>query len=449
MTDCSPDPLRFTSTGGKAVVADFRGGRLTTESGALLLREVERRLGLFEAIGRCIPDPRRPELIEHDQRALLAQRITAIALGHEDLNDHQHLRDDPALQLAAGREPTEAEALASPATLCRLENRVDRRALVRIAAALVDQFIAAHPEPPEALILDFDATDDPVHGHQEGRFFHGYYDHHCYLPLYVFCGDELLVAYLRPSNIDASKHSRAALKLLVRRLRAAWPAVRITIRGDSGFCRWRLMRWCDRNGVGYVLGVARNPTLERLAADWTERARRQFGRTGQPQRTFGSFAYAAATWDRPRRVIVKAEHTAQGANPRFVVANVPGDPQELYDDVYCQRGEMENRIKEQQLDLFAGRTSCHRFLANQFRLLLSSAAYLLVQALRRTALAGTELAEARVGTIRLKLLKVAARVAVSARRVVFHLASSYPYRGLFERVAERLLGGYATATGSG
>jgi hypothetical protein len=449
MTDCSPEALHFARAGSKAVVANFRGGRLITDSGALLLREVERRLGLFDALDRCIPDPRQPELITHEQRSLLAQRITAIALGYEDLNDHQRLRDDPALQLAAGREPTEAEALASPATLCRLENRVDRRALVRIAAALVDQFIAAHPEPPEALILDFDATDDPIHGKQEGRFFHGYYDHYCYLPLYVFCGDELLVAYLRPSNIDAAKHSRAVLKLLVRRLRAAWPAVKITIRGDSGFCRWRLMRWCDRNGVGYVLGVARNPALERLAADWTERARRQFGRSGQPQRLFGSFAYAAASWDRLRRVIVKAEHTPQGANPRFLVTNVPGDPQGLYEDVYCQRGESENRIKEQQLDLFAGRTSCHRFAANQFRLLLSSAAYLLVQGLRRTALAGTELAEAQVGTIRLKLLKVAARVAVSVRRVVFHLASSYPYRGLFERAHARLSGGAAQAADSG
>ena len=253
---------------------------------------------------------------------------------------------------------------------------------------MVDQFIASHAQPPEHLILDFDATDDPVHGRQEGRFFHGYYDNYCYLPLYVFCGDELLAAYLRPSKIDASKHSRALLKLLDRRLRRAWPNVKITVRADSGFCRWRWMRWCDSNGHGYVLGLARNKVLERLAADWINTADRQFKQTGQPQRIFGSFAYKASSWDRPRRVIVKAEHTAQGPNPRFIVVNVPGDPQELYEDVYCQRGDMENRIKEQQLDLFADRTSCHRFLANQFRLLLSSAAYVLVQALRRTALGG-------------------------------------------------------------
>jgi hypothetical protein len=246
------------------------------------------------------------------------------------------------------------------------------------------------------------------------------------------------VAYPRPSNIDASKHTRAVLKLLVRRLRAAWPGVKLTIRGDGGFCRWRTMRWCDSDGIGYVLGLARNPALQRQARDRIERAERQFRRTGQPQRLFGSFAYAAGTWDRPRRVIVKAEHTARGPNPRFVVANVPGDPRELYEDVYCQRGEMENRIKEQQLGLFADRTSCHRFVANQFRLLLSSAAYVLVQALRRTALVGTELARAQVGTIRLKLLKVAARVVVTARRVVFHLASSYPYQSAFRAIFARV-----------
>ena len=440
MTDCNPDPLRFSSLGRKAVVADFQGGRLTTDAGALLLREVADQTRLFDALDAAIPDPRNPVFIIHDQRALIAQRVTAIALGYEDLNDHQTLRSDPMLQLAAGEPPEEELPLGSPPTLCRLENRVGRATLVKFAEVLVDQFLAAHAAPPQHLILDFDATDDRVHGKQEGRFFHGYYDHHCFLPLYVFCGDELLTAYLRPSNIDAAKHSRALLKLLVRKLRAAWPDVRITIRGDSGFCRWRLMRWCDSQGIGYVLGLARNPVLERAAADEAARARRQFERTGEPQRVFGSFGYAASSWDRPRRVIAKAEHTAKGANPRFVVTNVPGDPRELYEGVYCQRGEMENRIKEQQLDLFADRTSCHRFVANQFRLLLSSAAYVLVQALRRRGLAGTELARAQVGTIRLRLFKVAARVVVSARRVVFHLASSYPYQEVFRAVWGRVTG---------
>ena len=440
MTDCNRDPLPFSSVGPKAVVADFTGGRITTDAGALLLREVDNRLGLFDAIDAAIPDPRHPIFIVHPQRAMIAQRITAIALGYEDLNDHQTLRSDPVLQIAAGITPDADLTLASPPTLCRLENRVDRKALIKFAEVLVDQFIASHLDPPEHLILDFDATDDLIHGKQESRFFHGYYDHDCFLPLYVFCGDELLTAYLRPSDIDAAKHSRAVLKLLVRKLHAAWPAVKITIRGDSGFCRWRLMRWCDSHGIGYVLGLAKNKVLERAARDEIDGAERQFRHTGGPQRVFGSLSYAAGSWDRRRRVIVKAEYTAQGPNPRFVVVNVPGDPQELYEDVYCQRGEMENRIKEQQLDLFADRTSCHRFLANQFRLLLSSAAYVLVQALRRTALAGTELARAQVGTIRLKLFKVAARVVVSVRRVVFHLASSYPYQEVFREVYARVRG---------
>jgi Transposase DDE domain group 1 len=445
MTNCNRNTLDFSSLGSKTVHADFQGGRLTTDAGALILGELADRIGLFDALDAAIPDPRHPVFIVHDQRALLAQRITAIALGYEDLNDHQTLRDDPALQVAAGQTPDPEVTLASPPTLCRLENRIDRKTLVKIAEVLVDQFIAAHLEPPEHLLLDFDATDDPIHGKQEGRFFHGYYDHHCYLPLYVFCGDELLVPYLRPGNIDASKHARSVLKLLVRRLRAAWPQVKITIRADSGFCRWRLMRWCDSHGIGYVLGLAKNAVLERAARDEIERAEWRFRKTGQPQRVFGSFAYAAESWDRRRRVIVKAEHTAQGKNPRFVVANVPGDPQGLYEDVYCQRGEAENRIKEQQLDLFADRTSCHRFVANQFRLLLSSAAYVLVQALRRTALVGTELAQAQVGTIRLKLFKVAARVVVTVRRVVFHLSSSYPYQRPFEEVCARVMGRQAPA----
>jgi hypothetical protein len=440
MTDCNPEPLHFSTLDRKPVVADFQGGRLTTDAGALILREIADRLGIVDALSAVIPDPRHPIFTVHDQRTLIAQRVTAIALGYEDLNDHRTLRHDPALQVAAGKVPDPDLGLASPSTLCRLENRVDRKALIAMAVVLVDQFIASHRDAPEHLILDFDATDDPVHGRQEKRFFHGYYDHHCFLPLYVFCGDELLVAYLRPSNIDASKHTRAVLKLLVGKLRAAWPAVKITIRGDSGFCRHRLMRWCDSRGIGYVLGLAKNPVLKQLARDEIERAQRQFQHCGQPQRVFGSFSYAAGSWDRRRRVIAKAEHNAQGANPRFVVTNVPGDPQELYEDVYCQRGEMENRIKEQQLDLFADRTSCHKFLANQFRVLLSSAAYVLVQALRRTTLVGTELAVAQVGTIRLKLFKVAARVVVSVRRVVFHLASSYPYPALFREVLSRVMG---------
>jgi hypothetical protein len=404
----------------------------------LLLREVNQRLGLIDALDRCIPDPRNEFYLVHLQKTLLAQRIFGIALGYEDLNDHQTLREDPLFQILSERRIKEDLPLASPPTLCRLENRVDRKSLAAIAGVFVEQFIASHLTPPEEIVLDFDPTDDPVHGQQEKRFFHGYYDHYCFLPLYVFCGGQLLVAYLRPADIDGARHSRAILKLLVTRFRQAWPGVRIIFRGDSGFCRWRLMRWCDRHEVGYIIGLARNPVLERLAQPWRESARNQFAANGQKQRIFGELTYAAETWDKQRRVIVKAEYLAQGENTRLVVTNLPGDPQSLYDDRYCQRGEMENRIKEQQLGLFADRTSCHDFVANQFRVLLSAAAYLLIETLRREGLAQTELAAAQVTTIRLKLLKIGARVVCSVRRIVLHLAGGYPYQSLFAEVLGRL-----------
>jgi len=452
VTQCTPATLPFATLHGRRLEADFSGGALTTDAGALLLREADRRLGLLDALDRCLPDPRDPDLITHPQRALLAQRVFGLAAGYEDLNDHQSLRHDPLWQVLAQYDPDPDRPLASAPTLCRLENRASRAALVRMAAALVEQFVASHGRPPECLTLDFDATDDPVHGRQEGRFFHGYYDAYCFLPLDVFCGDQLLVAYLRPSNIDAARHARAILQLLVRRLRQAWPGVRIIARGASGFCRWRLMRWCDHNGVGSVLGLARNSRLQDLAAPLMSEAAARWGATGQPQRLFGTFAYAAGPWDRPRRVIAKAEHTAQGDNPRFVVSNLPGEAQALYEEVYCARGEMENRIKEQQLMLFADRTSCHRFLANQFRLLLSAAAYVLVEAVRRLGRAGTELARAQVSTIRLRLFKVAGLVRVSARRVCVRLASGFPLRALFGAVLRRLRGPSAPAaapSGSG
>jgi len=439
MTECITDPIDFSSVSRKKIQADFNGGKLTSDAGTLLLREVDRRLGLMDQLNDCIPDPRNQALVIHQQRTLLAQRIFGIALGYEDLNDHQTLRDDPLFQTITERGLRDEQPLASPPTLCRLENRITRESLVRISRIFVEQFIASYGQtPPEELILDFDATDDRIHGDQVGRFFHGYYDHYCFLPLYVFCGDQLLVSYLRTSHIDAVKHSRAILKLLVTRFRQAWPQVRIIFRGDSGFCRWRLMRWCDRHDVGYIIGLAKNSVLLRHAECWTTRAQERFEQTGGKQRLFGELRYAAETWDRPRRVIVKAERLSQGPNTRFIVTNLSGQPQALYDELYCQRGDMENRIKEQQLYLYADRTSCHEFLANQFRLLLSSAAYLLVETLRRIGLEGTDLAQAQVHTIRLKLFKVAARVCVSVRRIVFHLCSSYPWQELFRRVAARL-----------
>jgi len=430
--------LAFSSLCRKQIVADFDGGWITSDGGGLLLREVDRKIGLIEALAGRITDRRDPRSITHSVASMLRQRVVGIALGYEDLNDHQTLRDDPLMKLLTGRDPSAAAPLASPPTLSRLENGVDRAALARLAEVFVETFIASHTRPPKELVLDFDATDDPLHGTQEGRFFHGYYDVYCYLPLYVFCGDQLLVAYLRPANIDASKHSRAILKLLVRRFRQVWPGVRIIVRADSGFCRWRLMRWCDRHDVGYILGLARNKRLEALAEPLMRQAAERFQATGTKQRLFGEVTYAAGTWDRPRRVIIKAEYLTLGPNTRFVATNVEDEPQPLYDGRYCARGEMENRIKEQQLDLFADRTSCHRFLANQFRLLLASAAYVLVETLRRVGLAGTELERAQAGTIRVRLLKIGARVRVSVRRVVLHLASGYPLQGLLRRVVRRL-----------
>lgn len=439
MTECTAGKLVFSRLKRQKVEGYFDGGRLSSDAGALLLREMDRRVGLTSALAACITDPRSPSRISHDQQSMTAQRIFGIGLGYEDLNDHQSLRDEPLFQVLAEHRPDPDKPLASPATLCRFENRITRASMVRMARVLVDQFISSYRRPPEQLILDFDATDDAVHGSQEGRFFHGYYDHYCFLPLYVFCGDQLLCAYLRPSNIDPPKHSRAILKLIVARLRQAWPKVRIILRADSGFCRWRLLRWCDRHDIGYVMGIARNRVLERLAGPFMEPAERRFKATGTKQRSFHEIRYGAETWDCQRRVVVKAERLEKGPNCRFVVTNLDDEPQVIYEKYYIARGDMENRIKEQQLGLFADRTSCHKFLANQFRLLLASAAYVLIGHLRRVALKGTELAKAQVNTIRVKLLKVAARVTVSVRRVVLHLSSYYPYQQLFTRIVARLV----------
>jgi hypothetical protein len=438
MTECRQKTIEFSRLKSKKIQSNFDGGTITSDAGAILLREVDKRLGLIDAMNNCIPDPRNPFFITHMQRSMLSQRIIGIAQGYEDLNDHQTLRNDPLFQVVTERGVNPEVPLASTTTLWRLEDRITREAMIDIVNVFIDTFIQSHQTAPDQIILDFDATDDPLHGQQEGRFFNGYYNCYCYLPLYVFCGDQLLVPYLRPSNIDAAKHSWAILKLLVRRFRDLWPDVRIIFRADSGFCRWKMMRWCDKHGVYYVIGVAKNPVLLRKAAWLLQQAEVQFRQTGVCQRLLGSISYAAATWDRERRVIVRVQYDHRGSNPRFVVSNLPGSPEQLYDVLYCQRGDMENRIKEQQLWLFSDRTSSHAFLSNQFRLILSSAAYILIDALRRLGLEGTELSRSQSGTIRLKLLKVGARVKVSVRRIVFHLSSAYPYQDLFRQVADRL-----------
>ena len=437
MTDCTQELFHFPSFDRRKIEGSFTGGDVSSDGGVLLLRQADRRLGLVSALDRVLADPRHPLYILHEQVDLLRQRIYGLALGYEDLNDHATLRRDLAWQTALERD----EELASSPTLCRLENRMNRPAAFAFQRVLVEKFIASFAQTPSELILDFDATDDRVHGQQEGRAFHGYYGDWCFLPLYVFCGEQLLVSYLRPSNIDAAQHSWAILKLLVHRLRQAWPAVKIVFRGDSGFCRWKMLRWCERHGVGYIVGLAKNARLQAMLRPLLEQAEAGQQRTKEKARLFSDLAYAAGTWDKMRRVIAKAEHTEKGSNPRFVVTNLEGDAQVLYDEVYCARGEMENRIKEQQLGLFADRTSCRRWWANQFRLLLSSCAYVLVEAIRRLGLHGTELARAQVATIRLKLLKIGTVILRNTRRIRLLFTSAYPHQNLFRHVCQRLNSG--------
>ena len=437
MTNCTQESFEFPPLKGRQVEANFQGGDITSDGGVLLLRQVDHRLGLSEAVARALDDPRRQASCVHNGLGLFKQRLYGLALGYEDLNDHQQLRQDLAIQTAVGR----AEVLASSATLCRWENRADREAACKLHEILVEQFIASFKRAPKELSLDFDGTDDVVHGKQEGRFFHGYYDHYCFLPLYVFCRDQLLVSYLRPSKIDGAKHAWAILALLVKRLRQVWPKVKIVFRADSGFCRWRMLRWCERQGIGYIVGIAQNKRLNAFIQPHLEAAAASFARSGSKVRWFSDLYYAARSWDHPRRVIAKIEHTEKGSNPRYVVTNLEGEAQALYDKLYCARGDMENRIKEQQLDLFADRTSCQRWWPNQFRLLLSSLAYTLLEAIRRLALKGTELANVYVGTLRLKLLKIGAVILKNTRRIRFLLSSTYPYQQLYFHVAAKLAPG--------
>ena len=433
MTNRNAEQLEFPGVNRRRVAAAFSGGDVSSDGGVLLLRQVDRRLGLTAEVARLLDDPRRKASCEHDLLSMLRQRVYGLALGYEDLNDHDQLRRDPAIQTAVDRD----RPLASSPTLCRFENRAERGTALALHEVLVGQFIASFNRPPKELILDFDATDDAVHGKQEGRFFHGYYDNYCFLPLYVFCGDQLLVSYLRPSNIDGAKHAWAILALLVKRLRQAWPDVRIVLRADSGFCRWRMLSWCERKDVGYIVGLAKNSRINGQAGALIKRAREAFKTSGIKQRLFGDLLYGAHTWNRRRRVIARIEHSALGANPRYVVTNLKGRSRRLYEKVYCHRGEMENRIKEQMM-LFSDRTSAHRWWPNQFRLLLSSLAYVLLETIRRVGLHGTELARAQVGTIRLKLLKIGAVILRNTRRVRFLLASACPYQELFRLVAQRL-----------
>ena len=424
MPDCNATQLEFAPFKRRQVNAAFDGGEVSSDGGVLLLRQLERRLRLLQRAAAVLTDPRDPERITHSVADMLKQRVFGLCLGYEDLNDHQELRRDVLLQTAVERDTP----LASAPTLCRLENRASRAAAWALHEVMVEQFIASFTEPPSELVLDFDATDDPVHGQQEGRFFH---DQYCFLPLYVFCGEQLLVSYLRPSKIDAAKHAWAILALLVKRLRRAWPLVKIILRADSGFCRRHLLTWCERHGVGFVVGLAKNARLNARTAIAREQLAAQFEATAAKQRQFIDFYYAAHTWNQPRRVIARLEYGEQGDNPRYIVSNLDGDAATIYDGLYCARGEMENRIKEAQLGLFADRTSCHYFVANQFRLLLASLAYILMERLRNLALVGTEFARLQAGTLRVKLLKIGAVIVRNTRRVRVFLSSAYPYPAIY------------------
>jgi len=441
-TECSPDLFGFARVEGRAVVASFDGGAITSDAGALLLGATDRAIRLVERFAGCFRDARSAALIEHEVRTLVGQRVWGIALGYEDLVDHDGLRHDPMMAVLAGKleaRRRDCAPVAGKSTLNRLElsrpepsryHKIshDGTAIERL---LVDLFLEAHAKAPKQIILDLDATDDPLHGHQEGRFFHGYYGGYCYLPLYVFCGRHLLVSKLRRSNIDAAAGSVEEMARIVAHIRQSWPKVRILLRADSGFCREDLMVWCEGNKVDYLFGLARNDRLTAEIAAELAAAEADSHRTGKPARRFRDFTWSTLeSWSRPRRVVAKAEWTQGEANPRFVVTSldrVEAEARYLYEKVYCARGEMENRIKECQLDLFADRTSANAMRANQLRLWFASIAYVLVTALRRIGLKHTQFAQATCGTIRLKLLKIGALVTISVRRIKIAMASACPY----------------------
>ena len=463
-TECTLDQMEFHAFGRREVTGKFDGGMISSDGGGLLLRETEKRTGILSRLAEQFTDYRDLARIEHSVSELVAQRVLGIALGYEDLNDHDALCADSLLAMLVGkadpqgrdriREQDQGKPLASSSTLNRLELTVpgaseadrykkivaDPQGMDRL---LVDIFLESYPEPPKRIWLDLDATDDPLHGEQEGRFFHGYYGHYCYLPLYIFSGEHLLCARLRPSDIDGAAGSVEELSWIVAQIRTRWPDTEVVIRGDSGFCREPIMAWCEQQaGVHFVLGLAKNARLKRALGKAMQKAEDEHRLTGDAARVFEEFTYRTRkTWSRSRRVIGKAEHLRKGANPRFVVTSLSReevDARFLYERLYCARGDMENRIKEQQQDLFADRTSTATLRANQNRLYFSSFAYVLLCALRRLGLAGTEMARAQCGTIRLKLLKIGARLRFSVRRIWLSFSETYPYAGLFQQVLDNL-----------
>jgi hypothetical protein len=452
-TECSAECFDFGVVEGRPVEAAFDAGLVTSDAGALLLGATDRAIGMMDRFGACFHDERRQDLIEHEVTTLVGQRVFGIALGYEDLNDHDELRHDPMMAVLAGKLEGRREdcaPVAGKSTLNRLElskleptryHKISHNP-VAIRNLFVDLFLEAHERAPEHIILDLDATDDPLHGEQEGRFFHGYYDCYCYLPLYVFCGRHLLVAKLRRANMDAAAGAVEEVARVVARIRARWPGTRILLRADSGFARDELMAWCEENGVDFLFGLAQNKRLNAEIKDELAKAEAKSRRTGKPARYFKEFRWTTrTTWSRRRRVVAKAEWTKGEANPRFVVTSLKRAecrPKYLYEKVYCARGDMENRIKECQLDLYADRTSAATMRANQLRLWFHSMAYVLLCALRRIGLHDTQFAQATCGTIRLKLLKIGAIVRISVRRIKIAMASACPVAQDWGHAAIRL-----------
>jgi hypothetical protein len=463
MTQCNQAPFQFAKHFQREVVAGFDGGTITSEAGSLLLRQVEQRTGIVRQFANCFRDYRDPDKIEHRVGELIGQRVYGIALGYEDLNDHDQLRRDPLLAVLCGKQDVEGQerrreqdrgtAGAVKSTLNRLELTpadADERARYKkivmdekaVDELLVNLYIQSQPQAPEEIVLDLDATDDPVHGNQEGRFFHGYYGAYCYLPLYIFIGDQLVCARLRTSNIDAAAGAVEEVERIVEQLRRVWPQVRIIVRADSGFCRDKLMNWCEQHKVDYVLGLAKNCRLRRKLGKAMKQARQEYRASGQGVRVFTEFTYRTRkSWSRRRRVVGKAEYLAKGENPRFVVTSLGVavmDARVLYEQFYCARGEAENRIKEQQLGLFADRTSTAYMRSNQLRLYFSSIAYCLMEALRRMGLKSTEMAQAQCSTIRLRLLKIGAQIRVTVRRIWISMAAGHPGASVFEQAWRNL-----------
>lgn len=448
MTECNQSSFGFEVSGRREIVARFDGGTISSDGGALLLRQTDKRLNLLPRLACCFLDGRNQGQVEHSVLEMLSQRIYGLALGYEDLNDHEQLRKDPVFGVLAGREELDAP-LAGKSTLNRMElgaGAKDRYKKITfwkdaLDELLVKVFIESHTSAPAEIVLDVDTTDLPLHGKQEGRFFHGYYDSYCYLPLYVFCGEQILCARLRESNHDASFGCLQEIERIVAQIRLAWPEINIILRGDSGFCRNALMNWCENHNVDFVFGMARNQKLRKIIGAEMHQATQQWNQTGKPARVFSEFSYQTKKtkkggWDRERRVAAKAEHIDGKENPRFVVTSLSKEgwpPQELYENLYCARGNMENHIKE-QFSLFADRVSTETMRANQMRVYLSTMAYVLVSGLRRLGLKATELAEAQVSTIRTKLLKIGAQVRVTVRKVWVSMASSYPYQDLYQQV---------------